>query len=206
MKILAVSDTVIDSLYSPQVRSRFTDVNLVISCGDLPYYYPEYLTSLLNAALYFIRGNHDRSADSPLQPHPAPMGGVNLHRRVVNHEGLLLAGIEGSIRYKDGPFMYSQQEMWFYVFRLVPALLYNKIRYGRYLDVFVTHAPPAGIHDQEDYAHQGIRAFRWFIEVFKPRYHLHGHIHLYGLQERQESCLASTQVINCYGFREILIP
>lgn len=206
MRILAISDKVVNSLYSPAVVDRFSKIDIVISCGDLPYAYPEYLMNLLNAALYFIRGNHDQAADSYHQPHPFPLGGVDLHRRSVNHEGLLLAGIEGSIRYKDGPFMYSQTEMWLHVLRLVPALLLNKIRYGRYLDVFVTHAPPLGIHDQADYAHQGIHAFRWFDEKFQPAFHLHGHIHLYGLDQGQRSVLGSTQIVNCYGFQEIEIP
>ncbi len=206
MRILAVSDTVIETLYSPQVKQRFSGIDLVISCGDLPYYYPEYLTSLLNASLYFIRGNHDRATDHPMQPHPAPLGGVNLHRRVIGYQGLLLAGVEGSIRYKDGPFMYSQSEMWMHVFRLIPALLINKLRFGRYLDVFVTHAPPSGVNDQPDYAHQGIRAFRWLDVVFKPHYHLHGHVHLYGCQPCHENILGSTRVVNCYGFQEIHIP
>lgn len=203
MKILAVSDTIVNSLYSPHVNQRFSKIDIIISCGDLPYYYPEYLTSLLNAALYYIRGNHDRASDHPLKPHPAPLGGVDLHRRSVNHQGVLLAGVEGSIRYKSGPFMYTQSEMWLHVFRLVPSLIINKLRYGRYLDIFVSHAPPFGVHDQKDYAHQGIRAFRWLDRVFQPRYHLHGHIHLYGVDQRQESFFGSTQVINCYGFREI---
>ncbi|PWH16219.1 MAG: metallophosphoesterase [Anaerolineae bacterium] len=206
MRILAVSDKVIDTLYSPQVRTRFSKIDLVVSCGDLPYAYPEYLTSLLNASLYFIRGNHDLAADHPYKSPPAPLGGVDLHLRSINHEGLLLAGVEGSIRYKEGPFMYSQSEMWLHVFRLLPALLLNKVRYGRYLDVFVTHAPPFGVHDQADYAHQGIRAFRWFDEVFQPFYHLHGHIHLYGTEQRQTSELGLTKVINCYGYQEISIP
>lgn len=206
MKILAVSDTVIDALYSPHVRTRFSKVDVVISCGDLPYYYPEYLSCLLNASLYFIRGNHDLAAEHPLKPPPAPMGGVDLHLRSAHHSGFFLAGVEGSIRYKDGPFMYSQSEMWFHIFRLLPALFFNKLRYGRYLDVFVTHAPPFGIHDQTDYAHQGIRAFRWFDEVFQPLYHLHGHIHLYGRDQRQISSLGSTQVVNCYGYQEISLP
>jgi Icc-related predicted phosphoesterase len=206
MKILAVSDIVLDALYSPQVARRFSGIEVVISCGDLPYSYPEYLMSLLNAALFFIRGNHDQATDSFQKPQPFPLGGIDLHLRSIHHEGILLAGVEGSIRYKEGPFMYSQNEMWLHVLRLVPAMLLNKIRFGRYLDIFVTHAPPFGIHDQGDYAHQGIRAFRWFDEVFQPKMHLHGHIHLYGKSKDQKSHLGSTQIINCYGFQEIVIP
>jgi Icc-related predicted phosphoesterase len=64
----------------------------------------------------------------------------------------------------------------------------------------------ADIHDQADYAHQGIRAFRWLDEVFQPAYHLHGHIHLYGRDQRQVSGLGYTQVVNCYGYKEICLP
>lgn len=205
MKILAISDIVLDALYSPQVSQRFSDIDVVISCGDLPYYYPEYLMSLLNAALYFVRGNHDKAAESHLQSHPFPLGGIDLHLRLINHDGILLSGVEGSIRYKQGPFMYSQNEMWIHVFRLVPAMFLNRIRFGRFLDVFVTHAPPIGVHDRPDYAHQGIRAFRWFDLVFQPKYHLHGHIHLYGNHKEQKTHLGSTQIINCYGFQEIVV-
>ena len=69
--------------------------------------------------------------------------------------------------------------MWAFAISMVPALLVNKIRYGRYLDIFISHAPPWKIHDMEDLAHHGIKAFNWLIQVFKPLYHFHGHIHVY---------------------------
>jgi len=84
---------------------------------------------------------------------------------------------------------------------LIPAMILNKIRFGRYLDVFVTHAPPWGIHDQKDLPHQGIRAFKWFIKTFQPFYHLHGHIHVYRPGTTTETTLGKTRVINTFGFR-----
>jgi len=114
----------------------------------------------------------------------------------------VFAGVEGSLRYRPGPFQYTQREMWWHVFSLVPALLRNKLVYGRYIDVFVTHAPPRGIHDKDDLTHQGIDAFRWFIKVFKPDYHFHGHIHVYRPDEVTESLFGSTQVINTFGHKE----
>jgi uncharacterized protein len=116
-----------------------------------------------------------------------------------------MAGVEGSIRYKPGPFQYSQQEMWRNVFRLVPGLIRNRLRFGRYLDIFITHAPPRGINDREDLPHQGIDAFRWLLEVFRPRYHLHGHIHLYGLEVVRVVNYHQTEVINTYGYRNNLL-
>jgi hypothetical protein len=77
--------------------------------------------------------------------------------------------------------------------------------YGRYLDIFISHAPPWGIHDQPDLPHQGIKAFRWLLETFRPRYHFHGHIHVYRQDVQTVSQYLSTTVINTYGFAETLV-
>ena len=42
MKILAVSDRVMDQIYCTDVRQKYPDVDLVIGCGDLPFYYLEF--------------------------------------------------------------------------------------------------------------------------------------------------------------------
>ena len=47
MKILALSDVELPAVNSTRIRERFPDVDLVISCGDLPYYYLEYVLSSL---------------------------------------------------------------------------------------------------------------------------------------------------------------
>jgi Icc-related predicted phosphoesterase len=209
MKALSISDKVVPFIYSEQVRTRFSDAELVIACGDLPYYYLEYVLTALNVPLFFVRGNHDKKVEYRVEGQRTyPHGGVNLHRRVVEHQGLLLVGIEGSLRYRPGPFQYSQAEMWRHVWMLAPRLFYNRLRYGRYLDVFVTHAPPAGIHDQPDLPHRGIAAFRWFLTAFRPTYHFHGHIHVYRPDEVRETRFGSSQVINAYAFveMELAIP
>ncbi len=114
---------------------------------------------------------------------------------------MLLAGLEGSLVYNYGPAQYTQSEMWGLVWALVPQLMTNRIRYGRYLDVFVTHAPPAGIHDAPDPAHQGVKAFLWLDQVFRPRFHFHGHVHVYSPEMKTETRLGSTWVINTYGYK-----
>ncbi len=206
MKILAVSDTEIGFIYSPMVRERFENIDLVISCGDLPYYYLEYIISMLNIPLYFVRGNHANKVEfsSGGISRTAPWGAVDLHERVDEDDtGLLLAGLEGSINYNHGPHQYSQVEFWYMAFKLVPQLLINKVRLGRYLDVLVTHAPPWGIHDMEDLPHHGIKAFNWLIKVFQPAYHLHGHIHIYRQDTIRHTRVGETKVTNVYGYQEI---
>jgi Icc-related predicted phosphoesterase len=204
MNALVLSDMLISFIHSPQVSRRFRDVNLVIGCGDLPYYYLEYVVDLLDIPLFFVRGNHDKVVEyGVVGERYAPGGGENLHRKNVRHGDLLLAGVEGCLRYRPGPFQYTQSQMWRNVLGLVPGLIYNKGRFGRYLDVFVTHAPPQGIHDKADLTHQGIDAFRWLDRVFQPKYHFHGHIHVYNPDEITETIFGRTRVVNAYGFREI---
>ncbi len=39
LKVLSLSDKQVDSIYSSQVKNRFGDVDLILGCGDLAYYY-----------------------------------------------------------------------------------------------------------------------------------------------------------------------
>jgi Icc-related predicted phosphoesterase len=204
MKVLSLSDQVLEFIYSSSVAERFRDIDFVLGCGDLPYYYLEYLVDLLGKPVFFVRGNH-----APLVEHSStgdarrgPWGAVDLHRRVLNHNGLLIAGFEGSVRYRQGLFMYTQSEMWMFVIGIVPRLLWNILRYGRALDVLATHAPPWNVGDADDPAHQGFKAFRWLLKVFRPRYHFHGHIHVYSKDTPVLTRFHHTLVINTYGYRE----
>jgi len=204
MRILSLSDTLVTYIYSPQVRARFHGVDLILACGDLAYYYLEYVYNALDAPLFFVRGNHDAVIEySTAGQRTAPHGCIDLHRRVVQYRGLLIAGVEGSARYRPGQFQYSQAEMWQHVLQLVPRLMLNRMQYGRYLDIFVTHAPPTGVHEGDDYTHRGVDAFRWLDVVFRPIYHFHGHIHIYNPNHPTKSMLGATQVINAYGFKEV---
>ena len=207
MKILSISDKIVPIIYSPQVKKKFGHVDLVIACGDLPYYYQEFIISALDKPLFFVRGNHDpviEYGENCSRDHPH--GGIDLHRKAVCHDGVLLAGIEGSIRYNKGSvFQYTQNQMWFHVFRLIPGLVYNRLVKGRFLDIFVTHAPPWEIHDQKDLPHQGIKAFRWFIKIFKPRLHFHGHTHVYHPDTITDTQFGGTRVLNAYRYLEIVL-
>jgi uncharacterized protein len=203
MRILTLSDVLVPFIYSPQIKTQFCGVDLVIGCGDLPYYYLEYIVSTLDVPLFYVRGNHAKEIEYTSGGERCePMGAVDLHRKSLIHNDLLMAGIEGSLRYRPGLYQYSQNEMWFYILSFIPAMLQNRLRYGRYLDIFVTHASPWGIHDQPELPHQGIKAFTWFIKVFQPAYHFHGHIHVYRPDTVTKTQVGKTKVVNTFGYRE----
>lgn len=112
---------------------------------------------------------------------------------------LLLAGASGSMRYNNGLCQYTDRQMFFHLLALAPALLWNKIRYGRYLDIFLTHASPRHIHDREDACHKGFDCFNWFIKHFKPTYLVHGHIHLYDMNTPRFTVSDKTTVVNAFS-------
>ncbi len=113
MKLLSISDKKYKLIHSPQVRERFPDVDFVIACGDLPYYYLEFIFETLEVPLFFVRGNHNHLEEF----HAAgvrrfPRGCIDLHRRVSHWNGISIAGVEGSLQYNNrGYFQYTQNEM-----------------------------------------------------------------------------------------------
>jgi Icc-related predicted phosphoesterase len=219
VKILAVSDEVVEFLYGPGLRKQFGDVDLVLGCGDLPFYYLEYIVTVLDKPLYYVPGNHDRLQQylsdgriihraegcEALDKRTARTPVTN--KAVGGGRDLLLAGLGGSMRYNnDSIHQYTENEMLGRVLQLAPRLLLNRLRDGRFLDILVTHSPPRGIHDDTDLAHTGFRALRTFMDVFRPRLLLHGHAHVYRPDVITSTQYKATQVINVYPYRTIEWP
>ena len=207
MKILAVSDQVVDRVYALATSEHFKGVELILGCGDLPYTYLEYLLTFLNVPLFYVPGNHDPEFDVR-DARSRAEGGSNLDLRIVYHNDMLIGGFGGSIRYHpDGINQYTQDEAYWRVFRMVPRLLLNRIYHGRMLDVLITHSPPFGIHDDNDQAHNGLKALNWLMKFAKPRYLFHGHTHFYRNNiADHETVSGLTKVINVYPYKLIETP
>ncbi|MDR1469062.1 MAG: metallophosphoesterase [Spirochaetaceae bacterium] len=212
MKILCVSDFIDPLVYSASIKDRYRDVDLVLSAGDMPLDYLEFIVSSLDRPLLHVFGNHNLEAFERYRSRSSPilsaddfertlpgLGTTHISDKVVREGGLLIAGLGGSMQYNRGLNQWTNFQMNLRIMRLVPRLLLNKLLYGRYLDILLTHAPPLGIHDREDPCHKGFKAFLWFMRVFKPRYLLHGHIHLYDLAEVRKSTYNATDIINVYS-------
>ena len=210
MKILCVSDEIDLQVYSPQIKERFADVDIILSAGDLPFDYLDYIVSTLNKPLFFIFGNHHieelkhykKIMDTPFVQTECEYlgcGAIHLGTKVKKEGNLLLAGLGGSMRYNNGLNQYTDFEMYLEIIKLIPRLLWNRIIRGRYVDILLTHAPPKGIHDKNDKCHLGFKAYLWFMKVFKPKYLVHGHIHLYDLAETRCTKWNKTLVINAFS-------
>jgi len=206
MRILTISDEIVLALYSPTLPARLGKIDLVLSCGDLPFYYIDFVSSVLGAPCYYVFGNHAQGLEHGYPVAGLQMSGFNLDGRLICERGVLIAGLEGARRYNLTPrFQYTEMEMWLKIAALIPALLRARARHGRFLDILITHAPPLGIHDGPDRAHRGFGAFLRFMRWFRPRLLIHGHKHVYGHKETTVTQYHQTTVINTFGYRVIEI-
>lgn len=197
---------VVDRLYSVQVAERFHEIGMILSCGDLPYDYLEFLVTSMNVPLLYVPGNHDPAYNDQI-PTASAHGCEYLDGKVKSVKGLNIAGMGGSIRYRPGvPNQYTQSQMYSRMSSLVPKLLWYLPRHGNILDILIAHSPPRGIHDDDDRAHVGFSAFKDFIQTFKPRYFLHGHTMVYKTNITSSiTMVGATTVVNVYPYRIIEI-
>ena len=191
MKVLVVADEESRYYYDCYQPGRLDGIDLIISCGDLSRSYLEFLVTLGNCPLLYVRGNHDDSfADHP------PEGCRCIEDKVFLYRGIRFAGLGGSYRYQpDGINMYTEEQM----ARRIRKLWW-KIRKNKGVDVLVTHAPAFGKGDLDTIPHRGFRCFLKFMEKYRPRYMLHGHVHRnYGFKIPVTQRYMDTEIINACG-------
>lgn len=233
MKILCVSDFVDPLIYNQNVKEIFPDIDAILCAGDLPMDYIDFIVTVFNKPTYFVFGNHNLKEYSLYHKSAQDLPGqqANKYAQIANGHGatylgfkthvsrslyytdkngkktpLLLAGASGCNKYNNGLCQFTNNQMKFKLLLLAPALIKNKIKYGRYLDIFLTHATPRHVHDHDDPCHKGFECFNWFIKKFEPLYLIHGHIHLYDMREKRISKVENTTVVNAYSHSIIELP
>ena len=172
MKILAISDVASKALWCPQCRERLEGVDLILSCGDLPRAYLEFLTNFTPVPILYVHGNHDKeyAAQEP--------GGCIC----VDDGGLCLAGgcgwsaWGGSMRYnRESPYQYTEAAMR----RRSRQAAAQGAAAGRGGPAAGPTPPARGLNDGEDLPHRGFECFNAFLDEWQPRWFVHGHIHLF---------------------------
>lgn len=190
MKILALSDQESPGLWDYFDPQRLEGVGLILSCGDLDPRYLSFIATFSHAPVLYVHGNHDDCyAATP------PEGCVCVEDRIYTCQGVRIFGLGGSMRYKlKGEHQYTQRQMDLRVLRRRLSLL----RRGGF-DILLTHAPACGLNDGDDLAHTGFGAFNSLMDRYRPRYFIHGHVHMnYGRDYPRLSSYGDTQVINAY--------
>ena len=187
MKILAVSDEECPALWDYYVPGRLKEYDLILSCGDLKASYLSFLVTMARCPVLYVHGNHDTHyAQKP------PEGCDCIDDKLVIYNGVRILGLGGSVWYHPGAHQYTEKEMRKRIRKLRFLLWRHK---G--VDIVVTHAPPKGVGDLDDAAHQGFEALLELLDKYHPQYLLHGHVHLrYCTDRTRERTYGDTQVIN----------
>ena len=207
-RILAIADEVERALYGEALYRLRPDV--IVSAGDLPFDYLENLVTRANVPLVYVPGNHDPDVTTaaarsnglwsvPEDVLPGPQGCDTADGRIVQAGGLRIAGLGGSIRYKEGPNQYTQSQMRWRALRL-EARARLRLGFGGALDVLVTHAPPLGVGDGADPAHQGFEALHRLVAQLRPRLLVHGHVHPVHRKALDRE-LGTTRVVNAIPYK-----
>ena len=166
MKILAIADTEERCLWECFRKERFEGVDLILSAGDLDPDYLEFLVTVINKPLIYVRGNHDDR-----YARHAPGGCICVEDSVYTYRGIRIAGLGGSMRYRDGANMYTEREM-----SKRMRKLSRKVRMVGGCDILLTHAPAAGMGDLDDLPHRGFECFNTALESWGADYMVHGHV------------------------------
>ena len=197
MKILAIADEEDKFLWDFFDREYFKDIDLILSAGDLKQSYLEFLVTMTSCPVLYIHGNHD----SRYQTNP-PGGCTCIDGKLCNFNGLRILGLGGSVRYKPGPFMYSEGGMTFRILKLLPGLI---VRGG--FDILLTHAPVRNYGDLDDFPHRGFTCFARLLPRFNPYAMIPGHVHkAYGHFTREREHPSGARIISACGHVLIDIP
>lgn len=189
MKILVLADTESPYLWDFFEKSRLEGIDLILSCGDLSPHYLSFLATFFQGPVLYVHGNHDGCyRETP------PEGCVCIDGKLHVHEGIRILGLGGSMRYKNGEHQYTQHQMNLRIWKLFFPLWRKK---G--FDILLTHSPAWQLNDGKDLPHVGFKGFRYLLDKYKPRYFVHGHIHLtYSRSAIRKCSYQNTTVINAY--------
>ena len=190
MRILAVSDVPSDRFYKYYKPGKLDGFDLILSCGDLKAEYLEFLVTMAHCPLIYVHGNHDDGYNSN------PEGCICAEDNIVEYKGLRILGLGGSLKYRDGDYMFTERQMGNRIKKL-----WFTIRKNGGFDILLTHAPAFGLNDLKTSAHRGFDCFNTLLEKYEPSYFIHGHIHRnYELHIPQKDKRGKTIVINAYDY------
>lgn len=188
MKILLLADAEDPALWDYFSPDRVKGYDLILAAGDLKAEYLTFLVTMSNLPVFYVHGNHNAAYD-----HYPPEGCECIDDRLVTYRGLRILGLGGSARYSREPYQYTEREM-----RRRIARLRFAVWKARGVDIVLTHCPPKGYGDADDYAHRGFEAFLPMLDRWKPKALVHGHVHMTYGNIKRELPYGETRIINAY--------
>ena len=189
MRILAIADEESKYLWDFFEKEKLEGIDLILSSGDLNPSYLSFLATFTTAPVLYVRGNHDDYYEKT-----PPEGCICIEDKIYVHDGIRILGLGGSMRYRPGINQYTERQMK----TRVKKLWFQLFRNGGF-DILLTHSPAYQLNDGRDLPHQGFQVFNVLINKYKPRFFIHGHVHMsYGRQHKRYDKYGETNIVNAY--------
>lgn len=203
MRILALADQQHPFIHQTRFPDNLPPFELVLVAGDLPGSYIEFVATKVTVPVIYVHGNHKEEYVQDYLGNLSPPGGaIKGHGNIVSVAGLRIAGWGGCPRYNQRDVgQYTESEAMSKFASWLPILKPRQLTTGHGVDILLSHAPPPGPHAGEDFAHRGSSSLEWFHRMYRPRLHVHGHVHLYEAQPKREYLTQTgVRVVNAFEY------
>lgn len=181
MRIAAISDIHEDEYFIKRLNKNKDNYDLILFAGDLTHvgnparvkYFMKKLNDI-GKKIIFIPGNHDFYFEKEENVEELKKEFKNIEiliNEYTEYEGIKIYGCPMSLRFFNWAFMCSEEQM--------KSFLPDK-----YVDILLIHQPP--LHDElskfynfysGNVNNPGSSSINQYIEEFKPKYVICGHIH-----------------------------
>lgn len=162
IKILAISDTHGDLYFNKQLQKKLKNQKYDLCCvlGDITDRdYEIILKYVKKEKLVAILGNHDRY--DLLNKYNI----YNLHGNVIEVNGIRIAGVQGSFRYKDEEFpSFTHKESIKFLDKIDEV------------DILLSHDGPF-LKNNNKPVHDGLKGITYYLYKNRVPYNIHGHNH-----------------------------
>lgn len=159
LRILAIADLHCwDRLTLETVRHY--DFDCCVLLGDIPQNALVFLREIIAQPMVGVLGNHDEFGQLER------CGIENLHGRTATVNGVKIAGLSGSHRYKHGDYPLLSQRESLAAAKAIPAA-----------DILISHDTAYRLMGRNDAAHCGLKGISRYISRYKPKLNLCGHYH-----------------------------
>jgi Icc-related predicted phosphoesterase len=181
LRMLIIADT--HGCLRPEEIPDNIDANVCLLLGDI---YQNDMALIKEAVvgipIYGVLGNHDGFELYDMY------GIDNIHGKVVEVNGVKIAGIQGSLRYKNSfAPLYDDDESVEIADCMEAA------------NILISHDGPKFFHGDRDFAHSGLEGITHYCQKHNVPLNIHGHHH-----ENMSGALENgTKSICCYGVKVI---
>mgnify|MGYP003288754027 CR=1 FL=1 len=174
MQVLIITDLHTWTDEEQKITRDLEGYDICFLLGDISVDHLNELKEIIKTPLYGLNGNHDCNNIEAARIE-------NIHGKSITFHNITFAGIQGSVRYKKGPWnMYTQGES-VEICKVLPKA-----------DIFLTHdrAYDPGCNN---FVHAGMNEILEYIETNVPKLHIHGHVH-----RNEERFIGKTKSIAVY--------